>query len=144
MNPIYEAAKEALGKHITLNDDVPPDLGCAESISVVLKNAGVANIPPQGFEGTWGLYQWLSNNKDFQEVPTAVVGSIVISPTGMSSQGANKHGHTGCVLKYGIASNNSNNGRFEENYTVENWEYSFAVEGFPTFYFKWLGYNNLG
>lgn len=130
---IYNTAAAALGKHITLDPSVPPDLGCAEAVSYVLKMSGFL-LPEAGIAGTSALYIWLQRN--FIPVTNPIFGDIIISPTGFSSIGSS-HGHTGIVAKYGILSNDSDTGLFLEKYTLTSWHQYFAVtEGFPVFYFR--------
>lgn len=140
MNQIYTLAKNSLGKHITLDSDIPNEVGCAEAISYILNLAGIAGIPQQGFAGTFDLYTWLKNNPDFtlQTAPSA--GAIIISPTGTSTLNS-PHGHVGICGEFGILSNDSNTGLFLEVWTVEKWqEYYAGVLGFPIYYFN---YKNL-
>lgn len=135
---IYDVAKASLGQHITLDNTVDPEVGCAESVSYVLKKAGVAGIPQRGFAGTYDLWQWLKTNRQFTETVNPEVGGIVISPTGTSVQGASQHGHVGIILIHGIGSNDSNTGQFNENYTYQSWVDSFGKRGFPVYYFSSL------
>lgn len=131
---IYEEAKSCLRKHITLDPSVPPDVGCAEAVSYVLKLAGVRGFPTTGIAGTSVLYSWLKANAT--EVKTPVAGNIIISPTGMSSINS-PHGHVGIVANFGVLSNDSDSGLFMEKYTLETWaQYFGEVEGFPVIYFE--------
>lgn len=130
---IYEIAKSCLGKHITLNENVPPELGCAEAISYILKQAGYT-LPEGGFAGTYDLYKWLLANFNQRDIP--IVGDIIISPTGTSSKQA-KHGHVGCLGKYGILSNHSDTGLFLEVFTLQKWQdYYGDLLGFPVYFFR--------
>lgn len=134
---IYNVAAGCLGKHITLDNTVPPDLGCAEAVSYVLKNAGLP-VPVGGFPGTAGLYSWLTNTSLFTQTRSPSPGDIVISPSGMSTKG-DPHGHTGIVAKYGILSNNSDSGLFMEVYSIDTWDKYFGdTLGFPVYYFRAL------
>jgi hypothetical protein len=131
-NKIYTAAKLALNTHVTLDPSVPPDVGCAEAVSYILKNSGVI-LPPRGMASTSQFMIWLKKNGKLVTTPEA--GNIVISPTGTSTKGV-LHGHMGIVLKYGIASNDSNTGLFRENYTVKSWQRLFHTHlGFPVYFF---------
>lgn len=135
---IYNVAVACLGKHITLDATVPPDLGCAEAVSYMLETAGITGLPAKGEAGTAELYAWLKLNKQFVQTTTPVAGDIVISPTGMSSK-ASPHGHTGIVGKNGILSNDSDTGLLLEKYTLQTWAQFFGLtEGFPVFYFHAL------
>lgn len=139
---IYNEARTCLGQHITLNSNIPNDVGCAEAVSFVLKNAGIIGIPVAGFPGTAGLYQWLLANPVFthQGVPTQ--GAILVSPTGYGN--GTIEGHTGIVggfavefpNEYGILSNNSDNGLFQEKWNLLTWwEYYGRKGGLPLAFF---------
>lgn len=133
---IYNSAKKALGKHITLNEMVPHDVGCAEAVSYVLKDAGFA-MPKLGIPGTANLYQWLKNSPNFKQrfIGDAIPGSIIISPTGTSALNS-PHGHTGIVGKYGILSNDSATGLFLEFWNLDKWKRYYNQQlAFPVFIF---------
>lgn len=128
---IYREAKADLGKHLTLNSNVPPDVGCAEAVSFILKMVGVPWIPKQGVAGTAQLWELLKANARLTTQPQP--GNIIISPTGTSEKGV-QHGHVGIVLEYGIGSNDSNSGLFRENYTLGSWSDLFHTQlGFPIY-----------
>jgi len=135
---VYNAAKKCLGVHITLDPTVPPDVGCAEAVSFVLKKAGVQNIPPKGFAGTADLYHFLS---DFQpqfwfKSDSPLPGDVIISPTG-SPNTAFLHGHVGILGLHGILSNNSDTGLFDEHITLAAWNDFYKVRGgFPVYFFR--------
>lgn len=131
---IYSEAKACLHLHVTLDESVPSDVGCAEAVSYVLKAAGVTGLPQVGIAGTSDLWAWLRQN--FSQVTNPLPGDIVISPTGTSSLGSS-HGHTGIVGQFGILSNDSDTGLFLEKYTVQTWQQFFGhALGFPVFYFR--------
>ena len=111
---IYKIAKDCLGKHITEDPNVDPNLGCAEAVSYVLEQAGY-DLGSLGIEGTSELYTWLQNH--FTQVVNPLAGDIIISPTGTSTTGS-PHGHVGIVAKYGILSNSSSSGLFLENFDL--------------------------
>ncbi len=129
-NSIYNQAKASLGKHLTLDPSVPDELGCAEAVSTILTRAGVTDLPLKGFPGTQGLDAWLS--KHFTQVDTPTPGAIVMS----STVGAN-HGHCGVVGYHGIMSNDSSNGLWAENYTLDSWSHSFkTIKGLEVKYYE--------
>lgn len=128
---IYDTAVKYLGQHITLDPSVPEDLGCAEAVSFILKQAGVTGVPQRGFAGTDDLCEWLKVNKNFKQTSAPQWNGIIVSPT----QGANV-GHCGAILKQGIASNDSSTGKFNENYSYANWVHSFqTIKGLQVLYF---------
>lgn len=135
---LYQAAKSCLGQHITLDPSVPPDLGCAEAVSFVLQKAG-APMPAPGFAGTSQLYQWLRNTPVFEFVTSPNPGDIILSPSG-SPGSTLEHGHVGVVARYGILSNNSYTGKFDEALTFPIWKDFYQVRGhMPVFFIRWLG-----
>ncbi len=144
-NLIYASAKDSLGKRMTLNDTVPPEVGCAEAVSTVLQRAGVAGIPATGIASTLNLYTWLKNNTKFEEIDKPEPGAVVISPTGTGN--GKVRGHTGIVGAfsamysgdYGICSNDSNTGLFLELWSVSKWQtYYESYGGLPMYYFRAL------
>jgi hypothetical protein len=131
---IYNEAAACLDKHVTIDPTVSPDLGCAEAVSYVLKNAGY-NLPVTGIPGTAALWEWIKESRQFAETTTPVPGDIVISPTGTSTINS-PHGHVGIQAKYGILSNDSDTGLFAEKYTNITWgNYFHTIEGFPVLYY---------
>lgn len=128
---LYDTAVKYLGQHITLDPNVDPEVGCAEAVSFILKQAGVLGIPQRGFAGTDDLCEWLKVNKNFTQTTAPQWNGIIVSPT----QGTNV-GHTGIILKQGIASNDSSTGKFNENYSYANWVHSFqTIKGLQVLYF---------
>lgn len=130
---IYLVAKGNLGKHLTLNPDVPPEVGCAEAVSTVLKQAGIA-VPTEGIAGTAALYAWLPQN-GFSRADTPQAGDIIVSPTGMGN--GTVRGHTGVVGNAGILSNDSQSGLFLELWTIDKWQEFYGSQGgLPVAFFR--------
>lgn len=139
---IYAAAKACLDTHITLDQNVPADLGCAEAVSYILKQANLGGaLPKLGFAGTADLYKWLLSEEQEGVSPiappnTPQAGDIIISPTGTSTKNA-PHGHVGIIGLHGIMSNDSNTGLWGENYTIDSWNVAYAQKlGFPVYIFR--------
>lgn len=142
---IYNVAKLSLGEHLTLNPNVPADVGCAEAVSFVLKNAGITGMPAEGYAGTADLYRWLLANPQFKLIEQPEQGAIIVSPTGYGN--GTIEGHTGILgafgvntpNEYGILSNNSDNGLFQEKWNLLTWyEYYGQKGGLPLAMFKAL------
>lgn len=120
---IYDVAKSALGKHMTLDPNVPAYFGCAEALSAVLKAAGFP-IQPKGLAGTRALEDWVKSNNLFEQIVNPEAGALLFS----SSQGS-VHGHCGVVGKSGalgngktgVLSNNSDSGLFLELWDLDSW-----------------------
>lgn len=131
---LYTVAKNSLGTHQTLNDTVPPDVGCAECVSSILKTAGIS-VPIEGIAGTSALYTWLQNNPRFTQVASPQAGDIIISPT--TSLGKISHGHVGIMAMYGvqyvddwgIISNDSDTGLVREKWCLKDWINYYQVYG---------------
>lgn len=141
---LYTAAKNALGTHQTLNDNVPADVGCAETVSAILKTAGV-QVPTEGIAGTSALFAWLKTNPRFTQVASPEAGDIIISAT--SSMGKISHGHVGIMAMfnvqynddYGIISNDSDTGIVREKWSLKTWiSYYQNFGGLDVGYFRLL------
>lgn len=140
---IYNTAKACLGKHITLNSNVPNEVGCAESVSYVLTNSDITGIPAGGFASTSALFDWLSSNPSFERLEAPEQGAILVSPTGHGN--GTIEGHTGIVAaygayypyEYGILSNNSDNGLFQEKWSLLSWWQYYGLKGaLPLAFFR--------
>lgn len=134
---VYASAKNYLGHAISPQD---PELGCAEAVCNVL-HAVFSDFPGENVAGpilsTAVLYQTLRTSPKFKQVLDFEPGDIIISPTGKGTNPAMPHGHTGIVLKYGIASNDSATGIFRENYTIQSWVERFRKQGgYPIYSFR--------
>lgn len=117
---ICNAAKASLGKHMTLDPNVPAYVGCAEAISAVLRLAGIS-VPQKGIAGTADLDAWLKASVLCEQITSPEAGCVWVSP----SKG-NRHGHTGILGASGmfgngitgVMSNNSDSGLFLELWTI--------------------------
>lgn len=129
---LYDKSKSLIGKHLTLDDSVPKDVGCAQAISYVLKEAGYP-IPKGGISGTASMADWLKNNCD--EVFLPEKGDIIIS---ISFTGVpNFRGHVGVVGVSQIMSNNSDTGLWDTQWTYQGWIDYYQKKGrLKTKYFR--------
>lgn len=139
---LYNAAKNNLGVHLTLNDTVSPEVGCAECVSKLFAITGIA-VPKNGIPGTAALLSWLESNPDFQEIETAEQGCVIVSATGTGN--GSVRGHTGVVCAFnlmyvndfGITSNDSNTGTLREQWNLKDWlAYYQVTGGLTTKYFR--------
>lgn len=128
---LYEWAKGCLHKDIAATQD---ELGCAEAVSYLLHKVGVPGFKPTvSTQELWGELKALYA---FEQVQEPLPGDIIISPTGTSTIAA-AHGHVGIVAFYGILSNNSMTGLFEEYYTMQSWKAYYGDKlKFPIYYFR--------
>lgn len=141
---IYTQVKLNLGKHLTLDEAVPAEVGCAEAVSKVLSLSGI-NVPPQGISGTYSLYEWLDTNSAFQKIDEPEQGAILISPTGMGDGSVEGHVGIFCAFNlqwkndWAIASNDSASGNFLETWSWQRWQaYYEAVGKLPCYIFRAL------
>lgn len=131
---IYNAVKDNLGEHLTLNSNVPIEVGCAECQSKLLALAGIP-IPKNGIAGTIEFNAWLLANPDFQKKDKPEQGSIIVAVTG-TGNGKVGNGHIGTICAFdlmysqdwGIASNDSTTGLLREL-----WSYEKFVEYYGTY-----------
>ncbi len=124
---ILQSAKNQLGSDASPNDEAPDELGCAETVTCVLRKAG-CNIPI--ILSTAQLYTWLEKSPEWLEVPLPLPGDIILSPTGTGGKNGIRNGHVGIVGNDGwIMSNNSFSGVFERNYTLASWKYRYIISG---------------
>lgn len=130
---LYGIAKSLLKKHLTLNNSVDKNVGCAQALSYLLKEAGYP-IPKGGISGTYSLYEWLVKN--FHKTDKLEPGCILISVTGTGN--GKVRGHVGVVLDDEVlASNNSSTGLLDTHWKYENWlAYYTQVGKLKTVIFK--------
>lgn len=117
MNKLYDIAKGHIGQHLSLNENVPHALGCAQAVSFILKELGQA-IPKGGISGTASLYIWLQTRCD--KIPDYEVGAIIISVTGTGLPGT--HGHVGVCGYNAIMSNDSETGLWQPYWNISGWK----------------------
>lgn len=131
---IYNAASSHLGFHLTLDDTVPHEVGCAEAVSAVLSFAGISD-GAKGIAGTAALDAWMASSGLFTRITMPEAGAIIISPTG--SGNGSVVGHTGVFGLYnkqypqdwGILSNDSATGLFLERWSWARWQAYYSGVG---------------
>ncbi len=133
---LIEAAKESLGQELWRGTGVDPAYACAISVNAVHTKA--FGFPIGGQASTAALYQALLKNIRFEFTTESTPGAIVISPTGTGHNPQYPNGHVGIICNYGICSNDSDTGRWSENYKdIDDWRHQFThIEGYPTYIFK--------
>lgn len=132
---IYESAKKFIGTDASPHDIAPDELGCAESVTEILRNAGF-KMPV--IISTIKLHQWFKSKTEWLEVDTPIEGDIIISPTGMGGKNGITNGHVGIVGAFSVVmSNASSTGTFEPNYTIKSWYNRYSIKGgYPVYYFR--------
>lgn len=133
---LYLAAIQYLGKDASPADEAPDELGCADSVSKILKNAFKGII--KGSVSTAELFNQLNTSPYFQRVIAYKTGDIIISPTGKGKTGKIPNGHVGIVSENDkVMSNSSATGTWEENYTVTSWVKKYREKGgYPIYFFR--------
>ena len=129
---IYRIAHASLGIDISPLDAVNDELGCAESVSWVLKKAIGFPI----ITGTWTLNKYLSEDPRFEKVYEPEPGIVIISPTGTGNGSIS--GHTGiCGENDNIMSSDSSDGIWKLNFTQYSWVSRYGKwGGFPIIYYR--------
>ena len=135
---ILESAKAVLGIDASPRDYAPDELGCAESLANVI-NAVEPSISPT-IVSTTKLFKTLDNSNKFERTLDIEAGNILISPTGYGNGGLT-NGHCGVfITPTSIASNDSIDGIWKENYTLDKWIKRYRNKGgYPLYIFKYLG-----
>lgn len=120
---IHDVLITYLGKHCTLNPQIPPDVSCAEAVSFLLKELGIED-GVQGIAGTNALLTWVVAQPHlFQEIYAPEESALLISATGTGN--GLVEGHTGFFgglgtqypHDWGIVSNNSQTGLLGEQWS---------------------------
>lgn len=126
---LYDLSFSLIGKHLSLDDSVPHEFGCAQALSKVLLLAGYP-IPKGGISGTIAMNNWLAKN--FTEVSTPQMGDVIISLTN-----GNIHGHCGVNGKDAIMSNDSLTGNWQPYWSLAGWLNSYKnTEHLVTKYYR--------
>ncbi|MEQ9135767.1 MAG: hypothetical protein RLO51_11200 [Thalassobaculum sp.] len=131
---LCQAAAAAEGADASPADLAPDELGCAETVSTIVRGV-LPDFPV--ITGTWTLWDALEHDKRFQRIALAMpeCGDIIISPT---VPGKPFPGHTGIFAADGkIRSNDSESGTFEKNYTPDSWYRRYATMGrYPIYIYR--------
>ncbi len=126
---LYEVALRVLGTDASPRDIAPDDLGCAESVSELIRTI-IPTFPR--YTGTASLREALDKHPRFRKVTVPMPGTIIVSPTDIHKP---YPGHAGIFLAGNkIASSTSATGKFESNYTLATWQKRWGK--FPTFYYS--------
>lgn len=130
---LYNVAKSFIGTDASPRDFAPDDVGCAESLSQVIRKA-FPNLYFPVLLSTKDLYQRFLTSSSFQEVNIPQAGCIIINVTGTGN--GTIQGHTGVVGKnlsvdgtVYIMSNNSYTGEWDTAYTLRSWKKRYCDKG---------------
>ena len=136
---VYKTALAYLEKHLTLNDTVPEEVGCAEAVSFVLRAAGY-EMPTLGIPSVNGLIDWMTANS-FEESKVYGTGYVITAHN--PDRTKSDYAHIGICGERWIMSNTSYNapaglvkGKWQANYSPAKWIAYFGSQGSQTRYFK--------
>lgn len=137
---LYETALTFLGQDASPKDYADDEYGCQETVDTIYHACfgeyidPAMNLPSLKTKET---YKFLLSSKAFIQPSEPMYGDIIISPTGYGNGNLNS-GHTGILGKSNIImSNNSSNGKWEENYTITTWKTRYKDNGgFPIVFFR--------
>jgi hypothetical protein len=130
---IYAEANRRVGTDASPSDLAPDELGCAETVSMILRYAGF-NFPI--IVSTARMYEQFKADPMWLEVTTPLRGDIIISPTGMGGPKI-KNGHVGIMANgYHVFSNASSTGQWEKNYNLDSWKRRWNE--YPVYFFRRL------
>ncbi len=132
---LYELARLSRGRDASPLDLVNDDLGCAESVSQLIRK--VIRFPI--VTGTWTLNDILKMDSRFQDANhNRSPGTIIICATGTGN--GKIRGHVGILGDRGIImAADSRDGIWREGYTLGTWKNRYEVKGgFTTHYYALL------
>jgi len=134
---LHTEARGRLGTDVSPRDLVVDNLGCAESVSNLIKTQ-LPNFPL--ITGTWTLWDYFNKDRRFAKTLDPKPGTIIISPTA-TGNGMIRNGHVGIFTEGGvIMSSDSTSGYWMENYTIQKWVDRFRMQGgFPIYYYDLVG-----
>lgn len=136
---LYQTAKSCLGRRMIVTLGVPNLLGCASSLSGVLKVAGYLGLPPQGIAGTSQLYDFFASHPEFEKTTSHERGMILIYQSNQPGA-VLEHGHVFIAGDHGLMSNDSDTGIWSEK-----WQYGPADDYYHVYgkltgtWFHWKG-----
>lgn len=127
---LRQVALKYIGTDASPQDQAPDFLGCAESLSRILRDT-LGTFPI--FLATKDLHPYLLSDLRFKLVDTPRPGTIIISPTEGS-----RTGHCGVMNKDNtIMSNTSKTGKWEANYSLAQWKKAFEKDKkLSTYYYE--------
>lgn len=114
---LYDLSFSLIGKHLTMDNTVPKEFGCAQAVSYLFKEMGYKTMLACGISSTTELEKWLEQY--CTEIQTPEKGCIIISVSYTGVKGA--RGHVGVVGKDAIMSNDSDTGLWEPYWSLAGW-----------------------
>ncbi|MGX7894415.1 hypothetical protein [Tsuneonella sp. HG222] len=130
---LLTAATKRLGTDASPKDLAPDTIGCAESVTNIIRDV-LPDFPI--ITGTASLKARLDTDPRFRRSEVATPGTIILSPTGSSTSKKVTNGHVGIIGQFGIMSNDSATGKWEQNYTATTWRQRWGDNGYETYYYQ--------
>lgn len=124
---LYNKAYEAYKRGEDLSNSAPNELGCAESLSRIIKRV-YPDFPI--ILSTTGLNLKLSTSYHFTSSANPIKGAVTIFPTV-----GNIIGHAGVWGKTHVMSNSSATGKWTANYTHAEWYATAKMRGLQIFHY---------
>ena len=121
--------KEALGTDASPLNKAPSDFACAEAMCALIQKV-FPDFPTT--LSTVELYYFLKESPHFVQTTWPKAGNVVVSPRRV------QYGHAGGFIENNlIASNDSKTGRFELNYSIDEWAKEMRDQrGLRIFFFE--------
>ena len=139
---LYKTTLKYIGRDASPADLADDDVGCADTVSSLLREAFGSQMGIPYMVSTYLMYKALLSSGSYAKSNRPSRGCIVISPSGYGN-GNLSNGHVGIVgdeIRPGvweIISNNSPTGTLEKNYDTDRWRSRYVhTGGYPMEYFK--------
>jgi hypothetical protein len=129
---LFNEALQNVGVHLTLNNAVPTEVGCAEAVSKLLSLCEISD-GLTGIAGTAALYEWLLTCGKFTKVTLPEQGAIIVSPTGSGNNSV--EGHTGVFGRFNV--------EYKNDWTIYSNNSATGNLGYQWCYERWLAYYHL-
>lgn len=129
---LIDVVTQRLGTDVSPEDLAKDEVGCAESVTNLLK---ILYPETPIITGTYTLYDYLKKSDKWIRVTVPTPECVIICPT---QEGKPFPGHVGIFMEdMTIASNDSATGRFLKNYTLDVWRERWVDRGdYQIFMFK--------
>lgn len=130
---LHQKALASIGIDVSPSDLAPDELGCAESVTQVIRKV-IPSFPV--ITGTWTLWDYLRKHSAFVVTSRPKPGDVIISPTGTGN--GRFPGHVGIMSNDRIIlSNDSRDGKFKKSYTLDEWYDRYQkAGGYPVHFFR--------
>lgn len=123
---LLQVCKDTLGKDASPKDLAPDSLGCAESVTTILKQV-YPSTPI--VTGTYSLWEYLKDSKNgWTEIKVPEPEAVIVSVSGTGN--GTVRGHTGIFDEdLNIMSNDSKTGKWMVNYNLPAWINRYVTKG---------------